>query len=925
MITKAVSRLTRVTDEIAHIPKQQPLHPRQPLAFEMINADVINDIFRFYVACQPDGVFILTLVSTSWKNFVFQSPILWQWITIDSGSPDWIEKIQVCADLSRTYPLQVVLHLPVEDWNPVIALIARVQNIFVDIPDYMSGRDVTDATKALLGASEFPEACEIHWYRAGDALMKEDRTSILTPMSNVRSLNLEAEGSEFPNYHLYAKTRNIKYIESGDAYHPLVLLKIFNLLDILRNMPNLTTLVISSHSLDPISLDIDLPIVVLNELQDLSIHGIDSGRNGSLLPFVESIRYPNLRRLSMFGTVDDVGALIEYSGRAGAPIDLTVQFLGHQLRVVAAVLLFIPTTRTSVHVMVENSDLYIKNKEDIVQYIKSYISSLPRVAEIHLALISEQPARILNRIRALISSHWADVEACSIRLGPEGAPTSLLEYRKGISPAITIISGIALLVYDLASILGVIGGFYITNSKPPNMEDHTEFPAGVERVRFLSLRLTLTELADAEKCRTTVRDFSRYFRPAHPCDRDFCHYIVARFALPSFLDVAALALHQVLPIYVEAFTLDADSSHGTVSVSTSNNLHNPAIAANGVTSIVFTRYNNPYYIRHGTDFNFENNGQYYNFHHRSYQGSLRSAQSLRLETDAGISEVSLYRMQQLKSLIGSINGISRLYFKLPPYHKRQTSKPDVVRHLIPPETADYDSLETRYSFSQPPPSTSLVPPDIAFPERNSLKELSIQSNWSHKDKVALTGTLLSLTTLICPVGMLLFLLSQKSFPNLYTIQLYIPSSIDDIEGEMKHFDSAITSSIVKYRQNLPELRTLGLGWFPQWDTLCHMLCSQSLWIGNRSSLTLKLPALPSPSIQKGVSMALRGLEHSWESPPQWQKFKLTPRENNKGTCSFCFASGLDCKWPDYKGVSLISHCSRHSLVDLVVISKDTMV
>src|ERR1700743_3237013 len=97
------------------------------------------------------------------------------------------------------------------------------QHIFLVIPDYMTGVDVTYETKTLLSA--ISSECEIHWCRAGEELRVEGRKPISAPLPDVESSSLDADGSEYPNYRLYAQTpASIELVEHEDDCTPLLLL-----------------------------------------------------------------------------------------------------------------------------------------------------------------------------------------------------------------------------------------------------------------------------------------------------------------------------------------------------------------------------------------------------------------------------------------------------------------------------------------------------------------------------------------------------------------------------------------------------------------------------------------------------------------------------------------------------------------------------
>ncbi|KIM21146.1 hypothetical protein M408DRAFT_29771 [Serendipita vermifera MAFF 305830] len=134
---------------------------------EDIDTDVIIEILRHYIAMQNDGTFILTMVSKTWRDFVLQSPTLWQWITIDEISPDCTEKSIICSTLAASHPLQIVVQLPITDWTHLATLVPCAQNIFFEIPEYMTETDAKEETCTFLANPGLPATCQVHWCHIG--------------------------------------------------------------------------------------------------------------------------------------------------------------------------------------------------------------------------------------------------------------------------------------------------------------------------------------------------------------------------------------------------------------------------------------------------------------------------------------------------------------------------------------------------------------------------------------------------------------------------------------------------------------------------------------------------------------------------------------------------------------------------------------
>lgn len=298
------------------------------LKFDGLDTDVIIEIFDYVVAQQKDALIELMSVSDHWCELIYRSPILWRWITIDEDDRDWVVKLHLFASMAKQIPLRLTIRLPFSDWSPISMLIARLQAIYFEIPDSMSGQDVHENTKNFFDSIEVPQTCDIQWYRAGAQLPKESRKRLSLHLEHLSTLNLHADGSEHSRYRRYARTRNTQYISAGDQYHPLVLLKYYHTLKILCNAPHLQTLELSHHALDPRSSDIDLPIVTLHLLRNLFISDINTGRNGQILPLLHSLKVPNLSVLSMAGKSIDLWEISSSIRTFGRPSFVYLTIVG---------------------------------------------------------------------------------------------------------------------------------------------------------------------------------------------------------------------------------------------------------------------------------------------------------------------------------------------------------------------------------------------------------------------------------------------------------------------------------------------------------------------------------------------------------------------------------------------------------------------
>ncbi|KIM25726.1 hypothetical protein M408DRAFT_26046 [Serendipita vermifera MAFF 305830] len=290
--------------------------------FNDLFTDVILEIFQHYVAVQSDGPYILMLVSNLWRDLVIKAPSLWQWITFDSNCGEQLEKAFISATFAGSCPLQVILKLPSVACEASLPYIFRCQNLFIEVPDYMDGNEVRDDTQVLMSALNYPGACKIHWGRADEDGEIESREPFATPMPHVEVMNIESDGSGHFRYRYYVRNKDPQWRYPQDPFHPLVLLKIYRILDVLRNTSNLRTLVISHHAIDPRSSDIALPEVTLSNLQSLTISDLNNNLNGPILPLIGSIKCPNLANVELSGEFLDILAVTCELHSLGTPTSL---------------------------------------------------------------------------------------------------------------------------------------------------------------------------------------------------------------------------------------------------------------------------------------------------------------------------------------------------------------------------------------------------------------------------------------------------------------------------------------------------------------------------------------------------------------------------------------------------------------------------
>jgi hypothetical protein len=443
---------TRVMAPPRPKPEYADTRIQYPPGFHDLDVDIILKILQYYVAVQTDGVFILTLVSKSWSSFVLSSPILWQWVTIDSLSPDWVEKASFCFALSGSYPLQIIIRLPIMAFDNVFPLLGKCQSLFIEVPDYIPSKDVEETTRRLVSIAA-SNSCHVHWYRAGEALLTESREPFTADLSSVTSLHLNAEGSEHPHYHLYAQTRDMRFNERGDAYHPLILLKIIRILQVLQNAYYLRHLMVSQHSMDPIFLDLDLPVVVMIHLEELDLRDIDFARNRGLVPLVQSLRCPNLTTLLLAGQSGDVLETIYCCNLLGHPGALNLRFETYKPQQSGRVSPFnLPSVVSlSLHIM------FPRLKDDEILDLARDFNGLSKTLRGLLGLSLLFPPDWFGKLDELLILSpvvWERLHDFAVSFAGQSTHFSALNYTWNAPQSILSISGITALAFRLLDILG---------------------------------------------------------------------------------------------------------------------------------------------------------------------------------------------------------------------------------------------------------------------------------------------------------------------------------------------------------------------------------------------------------------------------------------------------------------------------------------
>lgn len=102
------------------------------MEFNRLNHDVLFEIFLNFVTIDWDGPFTLILVCSKWCRLVTSKPRLWTWIMIDDSQPDWKDRVDVAAYLSKGLPLQAVLRTPFTSKNAIYDVKCRLTTLFID-------------------------------------------------------------------------------------------------------------------------------------------------------------------------------------------------------------------------------------------------------------------------------------------------------------------------------------------------------------------------------------------------------------------------------------------------------------------------------------------------------------------------------------------------------------------------------------------------------------------------------------------------------------------------------------------------------------------------------------------------------------------------------------------------------------------------
>jgi hypothetical protein len=101
-----------------------------------LNTDLLYEIFSHFVAIDPDGPFTLILVCTTWREMVLKLHPLWSWINLDDELGDLEARVTICARLSASHPLNLILYVPI---SPSLVQIIRpyvhrVQSVLANCP-----------------------------------------------------------------------------------------------------------------------------------------------------------------------------------------------------------------------------------------------------------------------------------------------------------------------------------------------------------------------------------------------------------------------------------------------------------------------------------------------------------------------------------------------------------------------------------------------------------------------------------------------------------------------------------------------------------------------------------------------------------------------------------------------------------------------
>ncbi|KAG8821837.1 hypothetical protein FRC19_007155 [Serendipita sp. 401] len=78
-----------------------------------LNDDVVLEILQWFVSVDEDGPFTIFFLSTKWRGILLLTPTLWTWITVNTNSPDWSERVHVSLEMSRDLPIYLTLKFPV--------------------------------------------------------------------------------------------------------------------------------------------------------------------------------------------------------------------------------------------------------------------------------------------------------------------------------------------------------------------------------------------------------------------------------------------------------------------------------------------------------------------------------------------------------------------------------------------------------------------------------------------------------------------------------------------------------------------------------------------------------------------------------------------------------------------------------------------
>ncbi|KAG8750804.1 hypothetical protein FRC14_000212 [Serendipita sp. 396] len=130
-----------------------------------LNEDILLEIFKWFVSVDADGPFTIFFLSTTWRNILLRTPLLWTWVTIDSCLPDLAGRVHTCLEMTRYLPIYLTLKRPIPDLSPFDAVLKRAELLVAEVRDEV---DICRIVFPLFKRHQFPNIQHVMYLRSTD-------------------------------------------------------------------------------------------------------------------------------------------------------------------------------------------------------------------------------------------------------------------------------------------------------------------------------------------------------------------------------------------------------------------------------------------------------------------------------------------------------------------------------------------------------------------------------------------------------------------------------------------------------------------------------------------------------------------------------------------------------------------------------------